>query len=131
MSETLSASSLAYLGDAVFELCVRDMLTRTNGLSLNGYNKLAKQYVPATRQAVMYHRVYPFLSEDEQAIIKRGRNLNTATRAKNAPASDYRHATGLEALFGHLYATGQYDRLNEVFQICIKENIGDENGQSK
>jgi ribonuclease-3 family protein len=131
MSETLSALSLAYLGDAVFELCVRDMLTRTNGLSLNGYNKLVKQYVPATRQAVMYHKVYPYLSEDEQAIIKRGRNLNTATRAKNAPATDYRHATGLETLFGHLYATGQYERLKEVFQICIKENIGDDYGQSK
>ncbi len=131
MNETQSALSLAYLGDAVFELCVRDMLTRANGLSLNGYNKLAKQYVPATRQAVMYHRVFPFLTGDEQVIIKRGRNLNTATRAKNAPATDYRHATGLETLFGHLYATGQYDRLREVFEICINESIGEDYGQPK
>jgi ribonuclease-3 family protein len=131
VSESQSILSLAYLGDAVFELCVRDMLTRANRLSLNGYNKLAKQYVPAVRQAVMYHKVFPFLTGDEQAVIKRGRNLNTATRAKNATATDYRHATGLETLFGHLYATGQYDRLHEVFQICVNESIGDEDGQSK
>jgi ribonuclease-3 family protein len=131
MSETQSILSLAYLGDAVFELCVRDMLTRENRLSLNGYNKLAKRYVPAVKQAVMYHKIFPFLTEDERVIIRRGRNLNAATRARNASATDYRHATGLETLFGHLYATRQFDRLREVFQICINESIGDEDGQPK
>jgi ribonuclease-3 family protein len=131
MNETQSTLSLAYLGDAVFELCVRDMLTRQGGLTLNGYNKLAKQYVPATRQALMYHRIYALLTEDEQAVIKRGRNLKTATRAKNASATDYRLATGLETLFGHLYVTKQYDRLNYIFLLCVTESAGEDNGQQK
>jgi ribonuclease-3 family protein len=131
MLENQSAMSLAYLGDAVFELCVRDMLTGQNGHTLNGYNKLAKQYVPATRQALMYHKIYPSLTEDEQAVIKRGRNLKTATRAKNASATDYRHATGLETLFGYLYATKQYDRLKHIFTLCVTESAGEENGQQK
>ncbi len=116
-----SILSLAYLGDAVFELCVRDMLTRENGLTHNGYNKLAKNYVPAIKQAAMYHKIFPYLTEDEQSVIKRGRNLNTSSRAKNAPAADYRHATGLETLFGYLYAAKQYDRLKEIFDLCVTE----------
>jgi ribonuclease-3 family protein len=126
-----SALSLAYLGDAVFELCVRDMLTRQKGLTLNGYNKLAKRYVPATRQALMYHKIFPLLTEEEQSVIRRGRNLHTATRARNASAADYRHATGLETLFGHLYVTEQYDRLKYIFTLCVTESAGEEDGQQE
>ena len=113
-----SAQTLAYLGDAVFELMVREWLIRDKNTSVREYNRIAKNYVSAQAQAKMYHLIYDRLSEEEQAILKRGRNLHPVTRAKNAEMSDYRHATGLEVLFGHLYANGEMGRLREVFEMC-------------
>ena len=117
-----SVAALAYLGDAVFELRVREMLLsrNENGAALHQLNKQARKYVSAPAQAAMYHAIFPTLSDEEQAIMKRGRNLHTTSRAKNADMADYRHATGLEALFGYLYEKGDHMRLAELFEMCIK-----------
>jgi len=116
----MNTTALAYLGDAVFELYTREMLIH-EGLPAHKAHRRAKNIVSATAQAEMYHRIYPMLSPDEQAVMRRGRNLNSVTRAKNAEATDYRHATGIEALFGYLYHNGDTTRLNEVYALCIKE----------
>ena len=114
----MSAAALAYLGDAVFELRVREMLM-AEGLPVNKANRRAKDIVSATAQADMYHRIYPSLTAEEQTIMRRGRNLHPVTRAKNAEATDYRHATGIEALFGYLYGKGDMARLEDIFALCI------------
>lgn len=120
-------ASLAYLGDAVFELLVRQMLLAqsANGASIHALNRRARTYVSAVGQAGMYHAIFPLLTEEEQAIMKRGRNLHSTSRAKNADVAAYRHATGLETLFGYLHEKGAHERLNEVFALCISPPEGD------
>ena len=115
-----SAACLAYIGDAVFELNVRNMLLASGNRSVNKLNKEARTYVAATAQATMYHYIEPFLTDEEKSVMKRGRNLHSGSKAKNAEMSDYRHATGLETLFGYLFLKGDDKRLTEVFELCIK-----------
>jgi len=90
------------------------------GLPVNKANRRAKDFVSALAQADMYHRIYPSLTQEEQTIMRRGRNLHPQTRAKNADAISYRHATGLEALFGYLYHNRDMARLEEIFIMCTK-----------
>jgi ribonuclease-3 family protein len=105
-------AELAYLGDAVFELLVRDMLL-SRGLPVGQMFDAAKGYVSAPAQAAMYSRIYDTLTPHEQTLLKRGRNLPGGN-------TDYRHATGLEVLFGHLHAAGEDARLREIFDMCIE-----------
>ena len=116
----MNAAALAYLGDAVFELCAREMLL-AQGFPAHKAHRRAKDIVSATAQADMYHRIYQSLTPDEQTIMRRGRNLNPMNRAKNAETVDYRHATGVEALFGYLYHKGEVTRLKEVFALCVND----------
>jgi len=113
-----SAQCLAYMGDAVFELYVRKMLLDQGNRPVNTLNKQARQYVSAAAQAEMYHHIEPLLTPEEQAVMKRGRNLHSYSKAKNADTSEYRHATGLETLFGYLFMNVQHERLAEIFEYC-------------
>ena len=115
-----STAELAYLGDAVFELLVREMLLQ-KGIIFHDLNSHAKDYVTAVAQSRMYHKIFPTLTEQEQDIMKRGRNLNSSSRAKSARVSEYRHATGLETLFGYLHQQGNLTRVRDIFALCIKE----------
>jgi ribonuclease-3 family protein len=117
----ISTAALAYLGDAVFELRVRETLLAQGGggVSPRALNHAARAYVSASAQAAMYHALFPRLSDEEQSVMKRGRNLHTASRAKNADAVAYRHATGLETLFGYLYEKGEHARIGELFALCL------------
>lgn len=119
MINDYSPLKLAYIGDAVFELMVRDMVVRENGAGLNALNKQAVSFVKAGSQARIYHRILPFLSEEEAGILRRGRNAKPGVSAKNATVADYRHATGLEALFGYLYLEKRDGRLAELFELCV------------
>lgn len=114
-----SSAELAYLGDAVFELLVRDMVLQ-KGILFQELNNHAKNYVTAVAQARMYRKIFPVLTEREQDIMIRGRNLNSSSRAKSARVSEYRHATGLEALFGYLHLQGDFTRIDEIFKLCIE-----------
>ena len=114
-----SPAELAYLGDAVFELLVREMLLQ-KGFAFHDLNNHAKGYVSAVAQSRMYHNIFSLLPEEEQDIMTRGRNLNTSSRAKSARVSEYRHATGLETLFGYLHLQGNAARIREVFALCIE-----------
>ena len=113
---------LAYLGDAVFELLVRDMLVKEN-VPFKDMARRAKGYVSAVAQNTMYHTIFDILTPEEQAMMKRGRNLHSVSRSKAARVSEYRHATGLEVLFGYLHSQGQFTRLEAVFKLCVDNNV--------
>lgn len=119
----LSGTSLAYLGDAVFELITRQYLLSTGVTDVGKLNKMALSYVKATSQSEAVERLLPVLTDEETAVYKRGRNANGISIPKSASAPQYRRATGLEALFAHLYANGEKERLRELFLIgfCSEE----------
>ena len=119
-----SAQCLAYMGDAVFELYVRKMLLSNGSRPVNILNKQARQYVSAAAQAAMYHHIEPLLTQEEQAVMRRGRNLHFNSKTKNADMSEYRHATGLEVLFGYLFVNEQHERLAEIFEFCTSITNG-------
>ena len=116
----MNGSSLAYLGDAVIELMVRQMLLSRDTGDVGKMNKIADGLVRATYQSQAMDRLMPILTEEEIAVFKRGRNTHSHTVPKRAKVSDYRKATGMEALFGFLYLEGRQDRLNELFAVAFE-----------
>lgn len=117
----MSALALAHMGDAVFELQVRTMLC-TGGLCVNGNlhrETIARVCAPA--QAKFADRILPLLAEEETAVYKRGRNAHVRSIPKNATASQYGKATGVEALFGWLHLMGKQERIVELFRLGQKE----------
>jgi ribonuclease-3 family protein len=112
----------AYMGDAVYEKHIREYVIN-QGLCKNGaLHKKSIKYVSATGQANILKRLEDFLSEDEKNIVRRGRNSNPHSTAKNADIVDYKYATGLEALIGYLYLTGEENRMNEILNKCTEKN---------
>ncbi|MBQ7718691.1 MAG: Mini-ribonuclease 3 [Clostridia bacterium] len=105
---------LAYLGDAVYELYVRSRLMEYANLPVNTLFVKSTAYVKAEAQFHAYHFVLDRLSEEELAVLKRGRNAKSATVPKNADVTHYRCATGVEALMGYLYIKGRHDRIEEL-----------------
>ena len=116
----MSGASLAYLGDAGIELMVREMLLSRDVGDVGKMNKIADTLVRATYQSQAMDRLMPMLTEEETAAYKRGRNTHSHTVPKSAKVSDYRKATGMEALFGFLYAEGQKERLDELFAVAFE-----------
>ena len=116
----MNGSSLAYLGDAVIELMVRQMLLSRDTGDVGKMNKIADGLVRATYQSQAMDRLMPILTEEEIAVFKRGRNTHSHTVPKSAKVSDYRKATGMEALFGFLYLEGRQERLNELFKAVME-----------
>lgn len=114
-----SPLALAYMGDCIFDLCVREYLLKQANMPANKLHQKSKALVNATSQSKMYKSLINIVSEEEKAILKRGRNANSNTKAKNATMIDYKNATGLEALFGYLYLKGEQQRINELFKICL------------
>ena len=110
-----SALTLAYIGDCVYELYVRGYLIQKSDQKVNLLHKTSTRFVCAKAQAELYHKIKDMLSEDETAVFHRGRNTKSHV-PKNAVVSDYRIATGIEALFGYLYITGKKDRISELLQ---------------
>lgn len=106
-----SPLTLAYMGDAIYELVIRSVVVERANRSANDLHKRTVRYVKAETQAAMIQALLPELTEDEEAVYKRGRNAKSYTSAKNASLGDYRKATGFEALMGFLYLTNQTDRL--------------------
>lgn len=112
----LSPLVLAFLGDSVFELLVREKIVAEGNAPVGKLHHKAIHYVCAGAQAEAFHVIEPLLTEEEQAIYKRGRNAKSQP-PKNADPLEYRVATGLEALFGYLYASEQQDRVKELFEL--------------
>ena len=114
-----SPLTLAYIGDAVYELVIRTVVGERANRAANELHKRAVKFVQAGTQAAMITALQEILTEDELAVFKRGRNAKSNTSAKNASITDYRKATGFEALIGFLYLTNQTDRL----LFLVKEGI--------
>ena len=103
---------LAFVGDAVYSLFVRERLTFSTDLKTGELNKLATAEVNASAQSTFIQSIMPILTEEELAIFKRARNAKKPTKAKHATISEYNNATGLEAVLGYLYIIGETERLN-------------------
>lgn len=114
-----SPLTLAYIGDAVFDLVIRSVIVERANRSNNDLHKRTIRYVNAETQARMIEALLEQLTEEEEAVYKRGRNAKSYTTAKNASVGDYRKATGFEALVGYLYLT---DRVPRVLEL-IKQGI--------
>ena len=118
----VSTEALAYLGDCVIELKVRELLVN-RGISGSGnLNKESLTFVKATAQAKAMQKIIPLLTEEETAIYKRGRNMSGGNVPKSATMSEYRTATGMEALFGYLHLTGNTDRIDLLFSAAYSED---------
>ena len=118
-----SPLALAFIGDAVYEVFVRARVLAEANTSANTLHKKAIAYVKASAQARAAKALIDTLNEDELAAFKRGRNAKSATVPKNADLTDYRYATGLEALFGYLYLSGKSERLNELMMKAYSASI--------
>ena len=116
----LSALDLAFVGDGVYGLMVRAHLARGGSRPVGELHRRAVDYVNAAAPAAAYDRIGPELTEQEQAIFRRGRN-GGAHPPKNADPGDYAKATGLEALFGYLYLNDEEQRLRELFGKIVAE----------
>ena len=107
---------LAFLGDAVFSLWVRERLVLSGGNSASAFQRTAGKLVSARGQSAFLERVLPLLTERETEIFKRGRNAKKATKSKHASVSEYNRSTGFEAVLGFLYLTGKDERIKELLQ---------------
>lgn len=120
-----SPLTLAYIGDGIYEIVVRTVIVDEANRQVNKIHKAASNLVKAETQAKMIHLIMDDLTEEEVRIYKRGRNAKAVTRAKNASMSDYRTATGFEALMGWLYLTGQSERMMKLIKKGIMYFMSD------
>ena len=115
-----SPLTLAYIGDGIYEIVIRTIIVDEANRQVNKIHKAASGLVKAGTQAKMIHLIMDDLTEEEIQIFKRGRNAKAVTRAKNASMSEYRRATGFEALMGWLYLSGQSDRMMDLIMLALK-----------
>ena len=115
----MSTGALAFMGDAVFGLLVREALCRSSRLPAGKLHRKSVDLVRCEGQAAAAERLAPLLTERERDIFMRGRNAHTSNVPRNARPTDYHAATGLEALFGYLYLSGEDERLRELFSHII------------
>lgn len=119
--KSYSGLTLAYIGDAIYELIIRTYIVEHGNAPVNKLHRQTVKLVKASAQAELYQSIKDMLTEDEMAIYKRGRNSKSYTSAKNADIIEYRTATGMEALVGYLYLTGQVDRMLELIHPVLPE----------
>lgn len=124
----LNGLALAYVGDAIYEIYIRDYLVRTGQTRPNKLHHQATHYVSAKAQAMLIQKMMDdgLLTEEEELIYRRGRNAKSYTSAKNTSIMTYRMSTGFEALMGYLHLLGQKERMEELIDWCIKE-VGEKN----
>ena len=111
-----SPLTLAYLGDSVLDLWVKEHFVRKANQQVQKYHKEVTGVVSAVSQAAFMDSIEESLTEEETAVYHRGRNASVHSKAKNATMAEYKKATGFEALLGYLYLSGQVERLEEL--IC-------------
>ena len=119
--KTYSPLTLAYMGDGVFDLIIRSVVVGKGNTKASQLHLRTSQIVKAHSQAVLIETLVPYLTEEEMDVYRRGRNAKSSTMAKNASMSDYRKATGLEALIGYLYVTDQFERAVELVRLGLSK----------
>ena len=115
-AKNLSPVTLAFVGDAVYSLYVREKLVLSTDFGTGELQKLTSATVSAHGQSELLEKIQPLFTEDENDIFKRGRNAKKSTRSKNASVAEYNRSTGFEAVLGYLYLTGRYQRIAELLE---------------
>lgn len=119
-----SPLALAYIGDAVYEVLIRTRVMNQGNMQVSKMHKRSAELVKAPTQAAIIKLLLEDLSQEETAVYKRGRNARSATMPKHATMTEYRMATGFEALVGYLYLEGRHDRLLKLIHDGL-EKIGE------
>ena len=117
----LSSLGLAHLGDSVYEVMVRSWLCLHGKARAADLHKATVKYVAAPAQARMTQAILPLLTEEEQAVFRRGRNANVHSIPAHASRAQYQQATALEALLGWLHLSGRHDRVEQLFAVMMEE----------
>lgn len=117
----ISSIGLAHMGDAVYELLVRTWLCAHGKATGKGLHRATVALVCAPKQAELAQRILPLLTEEEQAVFRRGRNANVHSIPANASRAQYQQATALEALLGWLHLSGRHDRVEQLFAVMMEE----------
>lgn len=116
-----SPLALAYLGDCVFDLVIKSLILNQGNKQVQKLHKETSQIVQASSQSKMMRAIQEVLTEEEHQVYKRGRNSRTVTPAKNQSITDYRRATGFEALIGYLYLKKEYRRMLELIKLGLRD----------
>ena len=117
----LSPLNLAFIGDCVYEMLVRESLVANANRPVNDLHKESVKFVSAKAQTEAYEKIKDCLTEEETAVFKRGRNAKVGHNPKSASQGEYHIATGVEALFGYLYLTENAKRIKELFAIILEK----------
>ena len=123
--EKLSPLALAYIGDAAYELVIRSIIVEQGNAPVNKLHKRSSRLVKAKTQAEAAARLMDVFTEEELAVYKRGRNARSHTMAKNAEMTDYRMATGFEAVMGYLHLKQDYERMVTLVSLGIGDKLGE------
>lgn len=118
----IPALNLAYVGDTIYDLYVRAYLIHTRPETVHNLHLLSARMVCAQGQARAFFAMEPLLTAEELSIYRRGRNAHSGTVPKNANVTDYRVATGLETLLGHLWVLGREERVDELMAVAVQVN---------
>lgn len=113
----LSPLNLAFVGDCVYEMLVRETLVCDANRPVNDLHRESVKFVSAKAQTEAFNRIKDCLTEEEMAQFKRGRNAKVGHSPKSATDAEYHTATGVEALFGYLYLSDNFERIQELFRI--------------
>ncbi|MEH7386591.1 Mini-ribonuclease 3 [Bacillus sp. JJ1521] len=121
-SHQLNSLALAYMGDAVYEMYVRHYLLQKGSVRPNQLHNQAKHYVSAKAQSAVIHQMLDeeFFSEEEQAVIRRGRNAKSGTVPKNTDVQTYRYSTAFEALLGYHFLQNNTDRIHSIIEEAFR-----------
>jgi len=115
-----SPLALAFIGDGVYELLAREHLLAQGSAPVGRLHSRTVELVSAAAQSRAYERIAPLLTQEEERVYRRGRNANSTRCPKHTEPAVYRRATGVEALFGWLYLSGQVARANELFRAILE-----------
>ncbi len=118
--QTVSAQTLAFIGDAVYNVYIRSYLTSRSTSKSGILHRQSIKYVSAKGQAYTIDKIMDMLTEEEISMYKRGRNTNIASVSKNVDVIEYKKATGFECLIGYLYVKKDNARLDEIIKKCIE-----------
>ena len=117
--QTISEQTLAFIGDAVYNVYIRTYLASISSAKAGQLHKMSIKYVSGKGQSISIDKIMNMLTKEEIAIYKRGRNTNIPNVAKHLDVVDYKKATGFEALIGYLYLTKNTNRLDEIVKSVI------------
>ena len=114
-----SPLTLAYIGDSVYDLVIKSLVVNKGNKQVQKLHKETSSFVQASAQSLMMRAMQEVLTDEERAVYKRGRNAKSVSPAKNQSITDYRRATGFEALMGYLYLTKQWNRMIDLIKVGL------------